>query len=128
MLTSVFQPDVLTARMTTLRAMIRPYVLLDTQKLCTMEQFDAAMTTDLANVGPATSTGTGGFPGSGPGGGPGGNPGGGLGEVPALDPFIRQHYGRMRGCPMLAQVGRPLQCDCLSPQVLKLLWGGLKLG
>ncbi|MFN0102492.1 MAG: CotH kinase family protein [Bryobacteraceae bacterium] len=40
----VFLADKTVARMTALRAMIRPYVEADTQKLATLAQFDAAMT------------------------------------------------------------------------------------
>jgi hypothetical protein len=62
--------------MNDLRAMIRPMVEKDTQKLVTQEQFDNAMTTDAT-----TGTGNGGP--IGPGGG-----GGGIGGAPALQPFI----------------------------------------
>lgn len=99
-------PDQIVARMASLRTMIRPWVEKDTQKLNTLEQFDQAMTTDLAQTG---FGGGGGFPGGGvpgggmPGGGappPGGFPGGGApgggvgagpggGGTPGLDAFIR---------------------------------------
>jgi spore coat protein CotH len=58
----VFFPEQVLSRMNTLRAMIQPWVVKDTQKLCTQEQFDQAMTTDTAGGG----TGGGGTPPNGP--------------------------------------------------------------
>jgi uncharacterized protein (TIGR03437 family) len=78
--TTILLPDTLITRMNSLRSMIRPWVVLDTQKLVTQAQFDAAMTTDITNPGPDGS---------------GTNPGalpdavGGRGAIPGLDPFIR---------------------------------------
>jgi len=69
--TNVFQSGKTIARMNALRAMIRPYVEADTQKLSTMAQFDAAMTATAA-------AGTG-------GGQTGAAPGGG---APGLQPFV----------------------------------------
>ena len=86
-------PDQIVARMSSLRTMIRPWVEKDTQKLNTLEQFDQAMTTDLAQTGfggggqpggqppPGVQPPPGAFPG--PGAGPGG------GGTPGLDAFIR---------------------------------------
>jgi len=67
----VFLADKTVARMTALRTMIRPYLAVDTQKLATLAQFDAAMTATAAAVQPGP-------------GGPGG-PGGG---APGLQPFV----------------------------------------
>ena len=65
-------PATVVARMNALRDLIRPWVEKDTQKLVTMAQFEAAMTSDAT-----TST-------------PGGPEGGGApqGGAPALQPFI----------------------------------------
>lgn len=72
----VFLPAQIIARMNTLRDMIRPSVEKDTQKLVTLEQFEAAV--EGQTGAPATP----GFPIS-------GGPGGGVGlSAPALKPFI----------------------------------------
>jgi len=76
----VYDPAQLVARATTMRAMIRPYLLDDPNKLNTLDQFDAAMT--------STATG-GGLPGQ-PGGGFGGQTG------PALQPFIETRVGWLK--------------------------------
>ena len=80
-------PSQVVARMNALRALIRPWVEKDTQKLVTMAEFEAAMTSDAGSSNP----GGGAVPG-GPGGGgqPGIPPGGGGGQsgAPGLQPFI----------------------------------------
>ncbi|MCX6630536.1 MAG: CotH kinase family protein, partial [Candidatus Solibacter sp.] len=82
-------PATVVARMNALRTLIRPSVEKDTQKLVTLAQFEAAMTSD------ATS----GTPG-GPGGG--GAPQGG---APALQPFIE---GRVTSVKALLDGQTPL--------------------
>jgi hypothetical protein len=68
-------------RMTAQRAMIRPWLELDTQKLSTLEQFDNAMTAAIGSTS------------SGPGQGGQGGQGGG-GSAPGLQPFVE---GRLAG-------------------------------
>lgn len=85
----VFVGEKILGRMNELRDMIRPWVELDTQKLVTMEQFEAAMTTDAAGANPGGGAG-GGFGGGAPGGGaPGGGAGGGFGGgIPGLNGLV----------------------------------------
>jgi uncharacterized protein (TIGR03437 family) len=107
----VMVPSQVIQRMNTLRDLIRPWVERDTQKLVTMEQFNAAMTADATTGFGGGPGGGGGLPGGGgvpggggapgggappggggaPGGGfPGGGGGGGApgGGAPGLQPFI----------------------------------------
>ena len=70
-------PATVIARMNALRTLIRPSVEKDTQKLVTMAQFDAAMTSD-ATTGDAAAPGAPGPP----------QGGGGAGGAPGLQPFI----------------------------------------
>ena len=86
----VMVPSQVVSRMNALRDLIRPWVQKDTQKLVTIEQFEAAMTAD-ATSGAA-----------GPGGAPGG---GGLGGAPGLQPFIE---GRVASIKALLDSQIPL--------------------
>jgi hypothetical protein len=68
----VYKVDDLVARMIILRALIRPWVERDKNKLHTLEQFDNAMTQDSTLGPPDRPQG-----------------GGGQGGTPALEPFLR---------------------------------------
>jgi len=64
-------PDTLLARMEELRDLVRPYVVADTQKMYSDQQFEDAMQLDIS-VGPG-------------------------GSVPGLDPFIRMRHTYLEG-------------------------------
>ena len=80
--TEVYDAEALITRFNTLRALIRPYVELDPNKLHTLTQFDNAMTVEST----ATIQG----PGQGGPGGPGG------GNVPAVEPFLRERIASVK--------------------------------
>jgi spore coat protein CotH len=78
----VFLAGPTVARMEAWRDLIRPWVEKDTQKLATMEQFEAAMSTDAG--------------GSGPGAGQMDARGGGMVGAPGLKPFIEARVAAVR--------------------------------
>ena len=80
MVDKVMAPSQVVSRMNALRDLIRPWVQKDTQKLVTIEQFEAAMTADATSAG-----------------GPGG--------APALQPFIE---GRVASIKALLDSQTPL--------------------
>jgi len=104
--TEVVDPEKVIERMNVLRGLVRPWVERDTQKLCTMEQFEDAMSKDIQAA-------TGGQ------GGPGGpqpppqlppqlppdfQPPGGMGaqSIPGLEGFVRARIEWIR-----AQLANP---------------------
>jgi uncharacterized protein (TIGR03437 family) len=92
-------PAQVVARMNALRDLIRPAVEKDTQKLVTMAQFEAAMTSDATTAAPG-----------GPGGG--GAPQGG---APALQPFIE---GRVAAVKALLDGQTPLAVSAVPSALL----------
>jgi uncharacterized protein (TIGR03437 family) len=105
-------PAVVVARMNALRTLIWSSVEKDTQKLVTMAEFEAAMTSDGGGSTQGGGTAPGG-PGGGGGAAPGGGGagpgapagGGGLGGAPGLQPFIE---GRVTSVKALLDGQTPL--------------------
>lgn len=93
----VVHPDEIIARMTTLRQLIAPWVALDANKLSTQEQFDKALSEDLAVTG---FGGNGGTPPQNPGGeapnAPQNPRGGGMGVVPGIDALVHARTESVR--------------------------------
>lgn len=81
---TVVFPELVVARMKSLHTLVRPWIERDTQKLCTMEQFENSLTQDVQGTLPGPPPGG---PGGPPPGGP--PPGGGPGfRTPGLEPFV----------------------------------------
>jgi spore coat protein CotH len=74
----VYLADNLFARMNAMRDLIRPWVVLDKNKLTSLDAFDRAMTQDAVAAGPGGAPGV-----------PGGPGGGGMGGGPAIEPLVR---------------------------------------
>lgn len=111
MVSGSFIPEKLYAHIDSITTVIRPYVVLDTRKQYTLEQFDSNIVSDVTISG-GDNPGGGGPGGGGPGG-PGG-PGGGTERKPGIKSFITARQANVKA--QLASLGVTGVKETLTPE------------
>jgi hypothetical protein len=111
MVSGSFIPEKLYAHIDSITTVIRPYVVLDTRKQYTLEQFDSNIVSDVTISG-GDNPGGGGPGGGGPGG-PGG-PGGGTERKPGIKSFIAARQANVKA--QLASLGVTGVKEALPPE------------